>query len=125
MFMLLALLLSSSPIIFKISAVSHCDKNIVLMLRGILGLAKNLVKSWFITAESLFISVEEAILVFRFLGIDEKKVLKPSAISRLSVTRLPSTINDALSLLLDFPLSSFISSQVFFMLPEDKLNFLL
>ena len=108
MFMLLALLLSNSPIIFKISAVSHCDKNIVLMLRGILGLAKNLVKSWFITAESLFIRVEEATLVFRFLAIDEKKVLKPSAILRLSVTRLPSTINDALSLLLDFPLSSFI-----------------
>ena len=110
MFMLLALLLSNSPIIFKISAVSHCDKNIVLMLRGILGLAKNLVISWFITAESLFIRVEEATLVFRFLAIDEKKVLKPSAIVRLSVTRLPSTINDALSLLLDFPLSSFISS---------------
>ena len=109
MFMLLALLLSNSPIIFKISAVSHCDKNIVLMLRGILGLAKNLVISWFITAESLFIRVEEATLVFRFLAIDEK-VLKPSAIVRLSVTRLPYTINDALSLLLDFPLSSFISS---------------
>ena len=97
MFMLLALLLSNSLIIFKISAVSHCDKNIVLMLRGILGLAKNLVKLWLITAESLFIRVEEATLVFRFIAIDEKKVLKPSAILRLSVTRLPSTINDALS----------------------------
>ena len=114
LYMLLALLLSNSPIIFKISAVSHCDKNIVLMLRGILGLAMNLVKSWFITAESLLIMVEEATLVFRFIAIDEKKVLKPSAILRLSVTRLPSTINEALSLLLDFPLSSFISSQVFF-----------
>ena len=96
MFMLLALLPSNSPIIFKISAVSHCDMNIVLMLRGILGLAKNLVKSWFITAESLFFRVEKATLVFRFLAIYEKKVLKPSAILCLSVTRLPSTINDAL-----------------------------
>ena len=73
MFMLLALLLSNSPIIFKISAVSHCDKNIVLMLRGILGLAKNLVKSWFITAESLFIRVEEATLVFRFLAMQDRE----------------------------------------------------
>ena len=55
------------------------------MLRGILGLAKNLVKSWFITAESLFIRVEEATLVLRFLAIDEKKVLKPSAILRLKI----------------------------------------
>ena len=50
MFMLLALLLYNSPIIFKIPAMSHCDKKIVLMLWGILGLAKNLVKSCFITA---------------------------------------------------------------------------
>ena len=46
-------------------------------------------------------SDEETTFAFIFSAIDEKNVLKPSAISRLSVTMFPSMINDALMFALD------------------------
>ena len=53
-------------------------------------------KKLFSSLEFTCESYEEATFAFIFSVIDGKKMLKPSAISLLSVTMFPSMINDAL-----------------------------
>ncbi len=68
--------------------------------------------------------VEEYTFVLRFLAVEEKKILNSLAITLLSATISPLIMNDALILAFDFPLSSLISFQVFFMSPSTFSNFL-
>ena len=82
-------------------------------------------KKLFSSLEFTCESYEEATFAFIFSVIDGKKMLKPSAISLLSVTMFPSMINDALMFALDLPRSSLISFHVFFTLPAAMLIFLL
>ena len=106
------------------SVSSQWLRNILSRILGIFGQDRNFLKL-FSSLQFTCESVEEATFAFIFSAIDEKNVLKPSAISRLSVTMFPSMTNDALMFAFDLPRSSLISFHVFLMLPAAMLNLLL